>query len=57
MGRKESKQTNKPTLRWSSSRFKLFAKGYWQMTKFSAGMQIVITGKFYLSVQYIVSYR
>ena len=41
---------------WSSSWFKLFAKGYWQTTKFSTGMQRAITGK-YLSVQYIVSYR
>ena len=32
---------------------KLFAKGYWQMTKLSAGMQRVIAGK-YFSVQYIV---
>ena len=40
---------------WSSSGFKLFAKGYWQTTKLSTGMQIVITGK-YFSVQYIVSY-
>ena len=36
--------------------FKLFAKGYWQTTKLSTGMQRVITGK-YFSVQYIVSYR
>ena len=36
--------------------FKLFAKGYWQTTKLSSGMQRVITGK-YFSVQYIVSYR
>ena len=35
---------------------KMFAKGYWQMTKLSTGMQRVITGK-YFSVQYIVSYR
>ena len=41
---------------WSSSGFKLFAKGYWQTTKLSTGMQRVITGK-YFSVQYIVSYR
>ena len=34
----------------------LFAKGYWQTTKLSTGMQRVITGK-YFSVQYIVSYR
>ena len=40
----------------SSSGFKLFAKGYWQTTKLSIGMQSVITGK-YFSVQYIVSYR
>ena len=32
------------------------AKGYWQTTKLSTGMQRVITGK-YFSVQYIVSYR
>ena len=44
------------TFCWSSSRFKLFAKGYWQTTKLSIGMQRVITGK-YFSVQYIVSYR
>ena len=36
--------------------FKLFAKGYWQTTKLSTGMQRVKTGK-YVSVQYIVSYR
>ena len=41
---------------WFSFGFKLFAKGYWQTTKSSTGMQIVITGK-YFSVQYIVSYR
>ena len=29
---------------WSSSGFKLFAKDYWQMTQFPAGMQRVITG-------------
>ena len=40
----------------ASSRFKLFAKGYWQTTKLSTGMQRVVTGK-YFSVQYIVSYR
>ena len=40
----------------SSSGFKLFAKGYWQTTKLSTGMQRVITGK-YFSVQYIVSNR
>ena len=34
----------------------MFAKGYWQTTKISTGMQRVITGK-YFSVQYIVSYR
>ena len=39
-----------------SSGFKLFAKGYWQTTKLSTGMQRVITSK-YFSVQYIVSYR
>ena len=44
------------TFCWSSSGFKLFAKGYWQTTKLSTGMQRVITGK-YFSVQYIVSYR
>ena len=44
------------TFCWSSSGFKMFAKGYWQTTKLSTGMQRVITGK-YLSVQYIVSYR
>ena len=32
------------------SGLKLFAKGYWQTSKFSAGMQRVITGK-YFSVQ------
>ena len=37
------------------SGFKLFAKGYWQTTKVSTGMQRVITGKCF-SVQYIVSY-
>ena len=47
---------SRPTLYWSSSGFKLFAKGYWQTTKLSTGMQRVITGKYY-SVQYIVSYR
>ena len=47
---------SRPTLCWSSSGFKLFAKGYWQTTKLSTGMQRAITGK-YLSVQYIVSYR
>ena len=46
---------SRPTFCWSSSGFKLFAKGYWQTT-LSAGIQRVITGK-YLSVQYIVSYR
>ena len=46
----------RPTFCWSSSGFKLFAKGYWQTTKLSTGMQRVITGK-YFSVQYIVSYR
>ena len=44
------------TICWSSPGFKLFAKGYWQTTKLSTGMQRVITGK-YFSVQYIVSYR
>ena len=34
----------------------MFAKGYWQTTKLSTGMQRVITGK-YFSVQYIVTYR
>ena len=34
----------------------MFAKGYWQTTKLSTGMQRVITDK-YFSVQYIVSYR
>ena len=34
----------------------IFAKGYWQTTKLSTGMQRVIKGK-YFSVQYIVSYR
>ena len=47
---------SRPTFCWSSSGFKLFAKGYWQTTKLSSGMQRVITGK-YFSVQYIVSYR
>ena len=46
----------RPTFCWSSSGFKLFAKGYWQTTKLSTGMQRVKTGK-YFSVQYIVSYR
>ena len=46
----------KTTFCWSSSGFKLFAKGYWQTTKLSTCMQRVITGK-YFSVQYIVSYR
>ena len=46
----------KTTFCWSSSGFNLFAKGYWQTTKLSTGMQRVITGK-YFSVQYIVSYR
>ena len=32
------------------------AKGYWQTTKLSTGMQRVITGK-YFGVQYFVSYR
>ena len=41
---------------WSSFGFKLFAKGYWQTTKLSTGMQRVITGK-YFSVKYIFSYR
>ena len=40
----------------SSSGFKLFAEGYWQTTKFSTGMQRVITGK-YFSVQYIIQYK
>ena len=40
----------------SSSGFKLFAKGYWQTTKLSIGMQRVLTGK-YFSVQYNVLYR
>ena len=44
------------TFSWSSSGLKLFAKGYWQTTKLSTGMQRVILGK-YLSVQYIVLYR
>ena len=44
------------TFCWSSSGFKTFAKGYWQTTKLSTGMQRVIIGK-YFSVQYIVSYR
>ena len=47
---------SRSTFYWSSSGFKLFAKGYWQMTKLATGMQRVITGK-YFSVQYIVSYR
>ena len=34
----------------------MFAKGYWQTTELSTGMQRVITGK-YFCVQYIVSYR
>ena len=44
------------TFCWSSAGFKLFAKGYWQTTKLSTGMQRVIIGK-YFSVQHIVSYR
>ena len=28
--------------------FKLFAKGYWQTTKLSTGMQRVITGKYFI---------
>ena len=47
---------SRPTFCWSSSGFKLFAKGYWQTTKLSTDMQRVITDK-YFSVQYIVSYR
>ena len=47
---------SRPTFCWSSSGFKLFAKGYWQTTILSTGMQRVIIGK-YFSVQYIVSYR
>ena len=47
---------SRPTFCWSSSGFKLFAKGYWQTTKLSTGMQRVIAGK-YFSVQYIVSCR
>ena len=46
---------SRPTFCWYSSVYKLFAKGYWQTTKLSTGMQRV-TGK-YFSVQYIVSYR
>ena len=45
----------KTDIMWSSSGFKLFAKGYWQTTKFYAGMQRIITGK-HFSVQYIVTY-
>ena len=44
------------TFCWSASGFKLFAKGYWQTTKLSTGMQRVLRGK-YFSVQYIVSFR
>ena len=47
---------SRQTFCWSSSGSKPFAKGYWQTTKLSTGMQRVITGK-YFSVQYIVSYR
>ena len=47
---------SRPTFCWSSSGFKLFAKGYWQTTTFSTSMQRVITGK-YFSVQYIIQYR
>ena len=47
---------SRPTFFRSSSGFKLFAKGYWQTTELSTGMQRVITGK-YLSAQYFVSYR
>ena len=47
---------SRSTFCWSSSGFKLFAKGYWQTTKLSTGMQRVITGK-YFSVHYIISYR
>ena len=55
-GIKQFVSRSRPTFCWSSSGFKLFAKGYWQTTKLSTGMQIVITGK-YFSVQYIISYR
>ena len=47
---------SRPTFCWSSSGFKLFAKGYWQTTKLSTDMQRVTIGK-YFSFQYIVSYR
>ena len=46
---------SRPTFCWSSSGFKLFAKGYWQTKNYSLACR-VITGK-YFSVQYIVSYR
>ena len=47
---------SRPTFCWSSSGFKLIAKGYWQTTKLSTGMQRVMTGKYFI-VQYIVAYR
>ena len=34
----------KTDILWSSSGLKLFAKYFWQMTQFPAGMQRVITG-------------
>ena len=43
---KQFESSSRPTIYWSSSGFKLFAKGYWQTIKFSAGMQRVITGKY-----------
>ena len=46
-------EIRKHFLKYHSSGFKLFAKGYWQTTKLSAGMQSY-TGK-YFSVQYIVT--
>ena len=35
------------TFCWSLSGFKLLAKVYWQATHFSAGMQRVLTGKYF----------
>ena len=49
-------EIRKHFFKYHSSVFKLFAKGYWQTTKLSTGMQRVMTSK-YFSVQYIVAYR
>ena len=54
-GVKQIGSKSRQTFCWSSSGFKLFAKGYWQTTKLSTGMQRVIAGK-YFSVQYTVAY-